>query len=43
MFSRMFAREPSGRRQSEPKGASALGPTAHVDTFARDSLPPAAQ
>src|SRR5437868_13452121 len=26
-----------------PKGAAALGPTAHVDTFARDNLPPAEQ
>ena len=37
MFTRMFARE----RQSAPKGAASLGPSAHVDTFARDNLPPA--
>src|ERR1700741_1430947 len=39
MFARMFSRE----RQSAPKGAANLGPSAHVDTFARDNLPPAAQ
>ena len=43
MFSRMFAREPIARRQSAPKGAAALGPSAHVDTFTRDNLPPAGQ
>jgi len=43
MFTRMFARERSGQRQSAPKGAAALGPSAHVDTFARDNLPPAEQ
>src|ERR1700741_3513455 len=37
MFARMFSRE----RQSAPKGAANLGPSAHVDTFARDNLPPA--
>ena len=42
MFGRMFAREATARR-SAPKGAAALGPTAHVDTFTRDNLPPAAQ
>ena len=26
-----------------PKGASVLGPTAHVDTFTRDHLPPSGQ
>ena len=26
-----------------PKGAAALGPSAHVDTFTRDNLPPAEQ
>lgn len=41
MFERLFAREPSARRQSAPKGAASLGPTGHVDTFTRDSLPPA--
>jgi 2-aminobenzoate-CoA ligase len=30
-------------RRAAPKGAAALGPTAHVDTFARDNLPPAEQ
>ena len=43
MFGKMFAREPSAQRQSAPKGAAALGPTGHVDTFARDNLPPAEQ
>ena len=45
MFTKMFSRESragTGARQSAPKGAANLGPTAHVDTFARDSLPPAA-
>jgi 2-aminobenzoate-CoA ligase len=37
VFTKLFGRE----RQSAPKGAASLGPTAHVDTFARDSLPPA--
>ena len=41
MFTRMFSREPHGQRTSAPKGAGALGPSAHVDTFARDNLPPA--
>jgi len=41
MLSRMFGRASSARRQSAPKGAAALGPSAHVDTFARDNLPPA--
>ncbi len=45
MFTRMFSREERSikSRTSAPKGAAALGPSAHVDTFARDSLPPAAQ
>jgi 2-aminobenzoate-CoA ligase len=43
MFSRMFARHSATQRQSAPKGAEALGPSAHVDTFARDNLPPAEQ
>src|SRR5437773_1045881 len=43
MFSRMFARESAERSQSAPKGAAALGPSAHVDTFTRDNLPPADQ
>lgn len=37
MFAKLFGRE----RQSAPKGAANLGPTGHVDTFARDHLPPA--
>jgi 2-aminobenzoate-CoA ligase len=37
MFAKLFGRE----RQSALKGAANLGPTGHVDTFARDSLPPA--
>jgi 2-aminobenzoate-CoA ligase len=46
MFRKLFAREErasDGRRRSAPKGAEALGPSAHVDTFARDNLPPVAQ
>jgi 2-aminobenzoate-CoA ligase len=45
MFTRMFFREEHSTRPrtSAPKGAAALGPSAHVDTFARDNLPPAAQ
>src|SRR5580765_5552888 len=43
MFSRMFGRESAARRQSAPKGAMNLGPSAHIDTFARDNLPPAEQ
>lgn len=44
MFTKMFSREGRGGtsvRQSAPKGAANLGPTGHVDTFARDNLPPA--
>jgi 2-aminobenzoate-CoA ligase len=43
MFTRMFSREERSRtsRAPAPKGAAALGPSAHVDTFARDNLPPA--
>jgi 2-aminobenzoate-CoA ligase len=37
MFAKLFGRE----RQSAPKGAANLGPTGHVDTFARDNLPAA--
>jgi 2-aminobenzoate-CoA ligase len=37
MFGKLFGRE----RQSAAKGAANLGPTGHVDTFARDNLPPA--
>jgi 2-aminobenzoate-CoA ligase len=46
MFGKLFARDQHtsmGRRQSAPKGATALGPSAHVDTFSRDNLPPADQ
>src|SRR5262245_40683781 len=46
MFAKLFAREqPSSRRprRSPEKGAAALGGSAHVDTFTRDSLPPAEQ
>jgi 2-aminobenzoate-CoA ligase len=45
MFTRMFSREEHSTkpRSPAPKGAAGLGPTAHVDTFARDNLPPAAQ
>jgi len=45
MFTRMFSREErsSRPRTSAPKGAGALGPSAHVDTFTRDNLPPADQ
>ena len=45
MFTRMFSREErtARSRTPAPKGAAALGPSAHVDTFARDNLPPAAQ
>src|SRR5256714_2170145 len=42
MLGRMFGRA-SAARQSAPKGAAGLGPSAHVDTFARDNLPPAEQ
>jgi 2-aminobenzoate-CoA ligase len=37
MFAKLFGRD----RQSAPKGAANLGPSGHVDTFARDNLPPA--
>jgi 2-aminobenzoate-CoA ligase len=45
MFAGLFARGSAdrSRRQVAPKGAAALGPSAHVDTFARDNLPPADQ
>src|SRR5262245_66267117 len=46
MFAKLFAREQSSNRgpgRSAKKGATALGPTAHLDTFTRDSLPPAGQ
>jgi 2-aminobenzoate-CoA ligase len=46
MFGRLFAREQvkdTIPRRSAPKGAAGLGPSAHVDTFTRDNLPPAEQ
>jgi len=45
MFTRMFSRQERSTpsRRPAPKGATALGPSAHVDTFARDNLPPAEQ
>jgi 2-aminobenzoate-CoA ligase len=43
MLSRIFGRTSTSPRQVAPKGAAALGPSAHVDTFARDNLPPAEQ
>jgi 2-aminobenzoate-CoA ligase len=46
MFAKLFSREQSssrGPRRSGQKGAAALGPSAHVDTFTRDSLPPTEQ
>ena len=46
MFGRLFARDQHSAttpRRSAAKGAAALGPTAHVDTFPRDNLPPAEQ
>jgi 2-aminobenzoate-CoA ligase len=39
MFGKLFGN--SGPRRASPKGAASLGPTAHVDTFTRDNLPPA--
>ncbi len=43
MFTRMFSRDERATRlrTPAPKGAGALGPSAHVDTFTRDNLPPA--
>jgi len=46
MFAKLFGREQTSShvpRRSSQKGAAALGPSAHVDTFTRDSLPPAEQ
>src|SRR5215831_5904426 len=42
MFAKILGRQATPRRPA-PKGAAALGPSAHVDTFARDNLPPAEQ
>ena len=43
MFANILGRASPPRRQPAPKGAAALGPSAHVDSFARDHLPPAEQ
>ena len=43
MFARILGRQATRPRRPAPKGAAALGPSAHVDTFARDNLPPAEQ
>jgi 2-aminobenzoate-CoA ligase len=43
MFARILGRPSTTPRRAAPKGAAALGPSAHVDTFARDNLPPAEQ
>jgi 2-aminobenzoate-CoA ligase len=45
MFEKLFARGQGGSspRIVSPKGAAALGPSGHVDTFTRDKLPPAEQ
>src|SRR6201992_1240397 len=40
MLGKLFGRQAPDQRQSAPKGSAALGPSAHVDTFARDNLPP---
>jgi 2-aminobenzoate-CoA ligase len=41
MLGKLFARDSQRGRQPAPKGAANLGPSGHVDTFARDNLPPA--
>jgi len=41
MFAKILGREPTPRRQPAPRGAAALGPSAHLDSFTRDHLPPA--
>ena len=43
MFARILGRPSTTPRRAAPKGAAALGPSAHMDTFARDNLPPAEQ
>src|SRR6516164_1592137 len=43
MFARILGRQSTTPRRAAPKGAAALGPSAHADTFARDNLPPAEQ
>src|SRR5215831_15317060 len=41
MFAKILGRESTPRRQPAPRGAAALGPSAHLDSFTRDHLPPA--
>jgi 2-aminobenzoate-CoA ligase len=46
MFAKLFSRGSHNapqRSRAAGKGAGRLGPTGHVDTFARDKLPPAEQ
>jgi 2-aminobenzoate-CoA ligase len=43
MFTKILGRQSTTPRRPAAKGAAALGPSAHVDTFARDNLPPAEQ
>ena len=43
MFARMFSRDGRSSRRRRAQGRRRLGPSAHVDTFARDNLPPAEQ
>ncbi|HSR79912.1 MAG TPA: AMP-binding protein [Hyphomicrobiaceae bacterium] len=43
MFARILGRQSTTPRRPAAKGAAALSPSAHVDTFARDNLPPAEQ
>src|SRR5262252_6298664 len=43
MFANILGRASTPAREPAPKGAAALGPSAHVDSFTRDRLPPAEQ
>src|SRR5499433_2164246 len=43
MFANILGRASTPAREPAPKGAAALGPSAHVDSFTRDHLPPAEQ
>ncbi|HEY7086374.1 MAG TPA: benzoate-CoA ligase family protein [Hyphomicrobiaceae bacterium] len=43
MSASSLGRQSIRARRPAPKGAAALGPSAHADTFARDNLPPAEQ
>jgi 2-aminobenzoate-CoA ligase len=43
MSASILGRQSMRPRRPAPKGAAALGPSAHTDTFARDNLPPAEQ